>query len=105
MGARGEVTQAQQSEIQEFEKFFIENASNEDEAYNFVTTGIKPGDYATFISEAQPQAIGFSGINVMAQPTMQKADAQEQRDLIDTTYGQVQRMYLNPSEYGRNNFV
>ena len=100
MGAQGEVTQAQQSEIQEFEKFFIENASNEDEAYNFVTTGIKPGDYATFISEAQPQAIGFSGINVMAQPTMQKADAQQQRDLIDTTYGQVQRMYLNPSEYG-----
>ena len=100
MGAQGEVTQAQQSEIQEFEKFFIENASNEDEAYNFVTTGIKPGDYATFISEAQPQAIGFSGINVMAQPTMQKADAQEQRDLIDTTYGQVQKMYLNPSEYG-----
>ena len=89
-----------QSEIQEFEKFFIENASNEDEAYNFVTTGIKPGDYATFISEAQPQASGFSGINVMVQPTMQKADAQQQRELTDVTQGEIQKMYKDPSSYG-----
>lgn len=100
MGAQGEVTQAQQSEIQEFEKFFIENASNEDEAYNFVTTGIKPDDYATFISEAQPQAAGFSGMNVMVQPTMQKADAQQQRELTDVTQGEIQKMYKDPSSYG-----
>ena len=103
-------TQEQESEIQEFEKFFIENASNEDEAYNFITAGIKPDDYANLVTTTTVPTgfnIGLSevsgsldlaGTTEVISP--RKVDARQQRELIDVTQGEVQKMYKDPSSYG-----
>ncbi len=92
------------STIEEINSWAFENSTEEDEAYNFVTAGIQPSDYATILDPQQRSQV--SGASFQSLGTRRSdvsigvVDAQQQRNLIDVTQGEIQRMYKNPGEFG-----
>jgi hypothetical protein len=64
MGGGGTVVNIEPSSIEDFENFFVQNATDKDEAYNFITANIKSGDYATFITPEALNQVSSRGLDL-----------------------------------------